>query len=192
MLKRSVMLSLSCSMRLSLLFMLLWLPLAHAGTITLTAANEHITNDMVMIDADADFQFSDDAIKAINSGVPITIECDIRVARPRKLLWDAELLSAHREFVIERHALSKQYIIADQITGDRRIHGSLELAIDDLGRIRNLPIAEARQLEGEQALEVSMRLRLAIRSLPGPLIPVAYVSPGWHMSSGWFKWQTQQ
>lgn len=178
--------------RCALLLALLWLPSAQAGSITLTAANEHFTNDMVMIDADADFKFSDDAIKAINSGVPITIEFDIRVSRPRKLLWDAEILNAHREFVIERHALSKQYIIADQITGARRLHSSLELAIDDLGRIRNLPIAETSQLGSEQDLEVAMRLRLAIRSLPGPLIPVAYISPGWHMSSGWFRWQTHQ
>ena len=74
----------------------------------------------------------------------------------------------------------------------RRLHSSLELAIDDLGRIRNLPIAETSQLGSEQNLEVAMRLRLAIRSLPGPLIPVAYISPGWHMSSGWFRWQTHQ
>jgi hypothetical protein len=173
-----------------LLMALCWLSNAQAGSITLTAANEHITNDMVMIDADADFHFSEDAIKAINSGVPITIEFDVHVTRPRKYLWDTELLTAHREFIIERHALSKQYIIADQITGDRRIHGSLELAIDDLGRLRNLPIAEARQLAGEQDVEMAIRLRLAIRSLPGPLIPVAYISPGWHMSSGWFRWQT--
>ncbi len=175
-----------------LLMALCWLPRAQASSITLTAANEHITNDIVMIDADADFQFSDDAIKAINSGVPIAIECDIRVSRPRKLWWDAEILTAHHEFVIERHALSKQFIIADQVTGDRRIHGSLQLAIDDLGRLRNLPIAEARQLAGQHDIEVAMRLRLAIRSLPGPLIPIAYISPGWHMSSGWFRWQTHQ
>ena len=176
----------------ALLLVLCWVPASQAGNITLTAANEHLTNDMVMIDADADFQFSEDAIKAINSGVPITIEFDIHITRPRRLLWDAELISAHREYVIERHALSKQYIIADQITGERRIHGSLALASDDLGRIRDLPIAEARQLGEEQTLEVAMRVRLAIRSLPGPLIPVAYISPGWHMSSGWFRWQIQQ
>lgn len=175
---------------LSLLLALLWAPISRAGTITVTAANEHMTNEMIMIDADADFQFGEDAIKAMNSGVPITIEFDVRISRPRKLLWDTEILSAHREFTIERHALSKQFILADQVTGERRIHGALQLAIDDLGRIRNIPIAEARQLAGEQGLGVAMRLRLALRSLPGPLIPVAYISPGWHMSSGWFRWQT--
>jgi hypothetical protein len=182
----------TASLLTALLLVLCWVSASQAGNITLTAANEHLTNDMVMIDADADFQFSEDAIKAINSGVPITIEFDIHITRPRRLLWDPELVSAHREYVIERHALSKQYIIADQITGGRRIHGSLDLAIDDLGRIRDLPIAEARQLGAEQTLEVAMRVRLAIRSLPGPLIPVAYISPGWHMSSGWFRWQFQQ
>lgn len=190
--RRSALLLKRAPLLAGLLLVLCWVSAPQAGNITLTAANEHLTNDMVMIDADADFQFSEDAIKAINSGVPITIELDIHVTRPRRLLWDAELISAHREYVIERHALSKQYIIADQITGDRRIHGSLDLAIDDLGRIRDLPIAEARQLGEEQTLEVAMRVRLAIRSLPGPLIPVAYISPGWHMSSGWFRWQFQQ
>ncbi len=176
---------------LTVLLALLWIPLSRASSITVTAANEHITNDMVMIDADADFQFGEDAIKAINSGVPITIEFDIRISRPRKLLWDSEILNAHREFTIERHALSKQYVLADRVTGERRIHGSLQLAIDDLGRIRDVPIAEVGQLAGAQQLEVAMRLRLAIRALPGPLIPVAYISPGWHMSSGWFRWQTR-
>ena len=176
---------------LTLLLALLWIPLSRASSITVTAANEHISNDMVMIDADADFQFGEDAIKAINSGVPITIEFDIRISRPRKLLWDAEILNAHREFTIERHALSKQYVLADRVTGERRIHGSLQLAIDDLGRIRNVPIAAIDQLAGAQQIEVAVRLRLAIRALPGPLIPVAYISPGWHMSSGWFRWQTR-
>ena len=169
-----------------------WAPCSRAGTITVTAGDEHISNDIVMIDADADIRFSEDAVKAIDSGVPITIEFDVRVSRPRKLLWDSEVFNAHREFTIERHALSKQYILADQITGGRRIHGSLQFAIDDLGRIRNTPVAEAGQLTGTGDLTFAIRLRLAIRALPGPLIPVAYISPGWHMSSGWFRWQTHQ
>ena len=177
---------------LVLLLALLWVSHSRAGTITVTAANEHITSDFVMIDADADFRFSEEAIKAIDSGVPITIELDVRVLRPRKLLWDTEIFNAHREFTIERHALSKQYILADKGTGERRIHGSLQIAIDDLGRIRNVPVAEAGQIAGAKALDVAIRLRLAIRSLPGPLIPVAYISPGWRMSSGWFRWQTHR
>ena len=166
-------------------------PACRASDITITAADSHITNEILMLDADADFKFSDDAIKAINSGVAITIEFDLRISRPRKYLWDSELLNAHRDFTIERHALSQQYILSDRATAERRLHGSLELAIDDLGRLRNLPIAEIRQLKGEKVVEMAMRLRLAIRSLPGPLIPVAYISPGWHMSSGWHRWQTR-
>ena len=168
-----------------------WMRPLQASDIEITSAEDHVTHEMLMVDADSRIEFSDDAIKAINSGVPITIEFDLRITRPRKLLWDTEVLSAHRDFTIERHALSNQYVLSDRATGERRIHGELALAIQDLERIRNLPIAEARQVAGEN-LEIAMRLRLAIRSLPGPLIPIAYVSPGWHMSSGWHRWQTRR
>jgi Domain of unknown function (DUF4390) len=177
---------------LALLLTCLWAPCLLAGTITVTAGDEHISDGNVMIDADADIRFGEDAIKAIDSGVPITIDFDVRVSRPRKFFWDTEILNAHREFTIERHALSKQYIVADRVTGIRRIHGSLQLAIDDLGRIRNIPIADAQQVGGAGDLIFAIRLRIAIRSLPGPLIPVAYISPSWRMSSGWFRWQTRQ
>ncbi len=174
---------------LPLLLLVLWVSPLLASDIEITSAADHVTHEMLMIDADSRIEFSEDAIKAINSGVPITIEFDLRITRPRKLLWDIELLSAHRDFTIERHALSDQFILSDRATGERRIHGDLQLAIQDLEKIRNLPIAEAKQLAG-QSVEIAMRLRLAIRSLPGPLIPIAYVSPGWHMSSGWHRWQT--
>ncbi len=174
---------------LPLLLLVLWVTPLLASDIEITSAEDHVTHEMLMIDADSRIEFGDDAIKAIKSGVPITIEFDLRITRPRRLLWDTELLNAHRDFTIERHALSDQYILTDKATGERRIHGELQLAIQDLERIRNLPIAEAKQLAGEN-VDIAMRLRLAIRSLPGPLIPIAYVSPGWHMSSGWHRWQT--
>lgn len=173
-----------------LVLLALWLPASWASDIEIESASEHVTHEMLMVDADSRIEFSEDAIKAMNSGVPITIEFDLRIARPRKLLWDAEVLTAHRDFTIERHALSDQYVLSDRATGERRIHGELGLAIQDLARIRDLPIAEASQLAGED-VEISLRLRLAIRSLPGPLIPIAFISPGWHMSSGWYRWRTQ-
>ena len=29
-------------------------------------------------------------------------------------------------------------------------------------------------------------------ALPAPMVPLAYVSPGWHMSSGWYRWKTDR
>ncbi len=168
---------------------LLWIGSVHASDITVRDAQTEVVNDMFFVNADASFNFSEDALDALNSGIPIYIELDVRITRPRKYLWDPKLISTHRKYSIERHALSEQFILSDLITGDRSLHGSLELAIDDLGTIRELPVAEASELDQESAYDVSLRLRLDIESLPAPLIPLAYISPGWHMSSGWYRWK---
>ena len=105
------------------------------------------------------------------------------------MLWDSKLLNAHRNFSLERHALSKKFVIADMITGERRVYGTLDLAVDELGRIRDLAVTEAHNIDPEATYDVALRLLLDLESLPAPMIPLAYVSPGWHMSSGWFRWQ---
>ena len=165
---------------------------AFARDITVESAHDKIVNDMFLIDIDAKFAFSDDAIKAINSGIPLTIALDVKVLWPRKYLWDVELVSTHRDLTIERHALSQQFVLSDRVTGERRVYGSLALAIADLGHIRDLPVVEIAELAQTKTCDVSVRLRLDLQSLPGPLIPIAYISPGWHMSSGWYRWQTHR
>ena len=166
-----------------------WLVAVYASDITVQKAHTEVVNDMFLVNADASFDFSKDAIDALNSGIPIFIDLDIRITRPRKYLWDPKLVTAHRKYSIERHALSEQFILADSITGERRLHGSLELAIQDLGTIRALPLGEASEIDRDSPYHVSLRLRLDIESLPAPLIPLAYISPSWHMSSGWYQWK---
>jgi hypothetical protein len=162
---------------------------AAASDIIVKNAGSEIANDMVIVNADALFNFSEDALKALNSGIALIIDLDIKITRPRSYLWDPELLSTHRRYSIERHALSEQFILTDLITGDRRIHGSLELAIEDLGTIRELPFAEASELDDKRPYNFNLRLRLDIESLPAPMIPLAYISPSWRMSSGWYRWK---
>ena len=162
----------------------------YASDITVKNADTEIVNDMVLVNADASFDFSEDALNALNSGISITIELDIKITRPRNYLWDPKLLSTHREYSIQRHALSEQFILTELITGARHIHGSLELAIDDLSRIRGLPLAEISELDNQTLYNISLRIRLDIESLPAPMIPLAYISPSWHMSSGWYRWKT--
>lgn len=165
---------------------------ALASDIAIEDARSEIVNDMFLVSADANFDFSDDAIRALESGVPIFFELEVRITRRRRLLWDPEVVSTHRRYSVERHALSDQYILTDLITGDRRVHRSLGLAIEDLGRIRDLPLAEVSELDVEPPYDLSLRLRLDIESLPAPMVPLAYLSPGWHMSSGWYRWKTDR
>lgn len=176
-----------CALLATCLFALFSAPTAQAGDIVIKRAEAYVANALVMIDFDADFTFSDDAIDALTSGITLTFDLDVTISESRSYLWDRELFATRRHYTLERHALSKQFVLTDLITGERRIHASLDLAIADLGRIRKLPLTERAELPGE-ALRCAVRLKLDINALPTPMIPLAYVSPGWHMSSGWHRW----
>ena len=160
----------------------------HAGTIVVRAADSNIINEMIVIDADVDFLFSADALEAMRSGVALIIDVDFRIKRLRRYIWDPSILNLSRRYRIERHTLTDRYVITDLVTDERRIHDTIDAAVRDLGRIREIPIAEETQLDTALDYRFGIRARLDLESLPPPLRPIAYISPSWRMSSGWYQW----
>lgn len=160
-----------------------------AGSITIDSAESEVVNEMYVVNANVAFAFSDDAIEAIKSGIALYIDVDFRISRERRYLWDPDILNLSRRYQIERHALTDRYVITDLVTDDRRTHDSLEAAIHDLGRIREIPLAEAALLDDASEYRIELRARLDLESLPAPLRPLAYISPSWRMSSGWYEWK---
>jgi Domain of unknown function (DUF4390) len=161
---------------------------ARAGSIVVDSADSNVINQMIVIDADIEFSFSDDALEAMRSGVALIIDVDFRIKRRRRYLWDPSVLKLSRRYRIERHTLADRYVITDLVTNERRIHDSIEAAIEDLGHIREIPIAEEAQFGSSHDFRVGIRARLDLDSLPAPLRPIAYISPSWRMSSGWYQW----
>lgn len=172
----------------ALLLTLLFALPAHAGDIVIEDARTRVDGGSLLLDASASFTFGRDALAALNSGIPLFIEFDVVVARRRRLMWDAEIAAIHRRYSIERHALTKKFLVTDAVTGERRAFPELEPAIAELGRIRDLVVADTTRFAGTGKYDAALRLRLDLEALPAPMIPLAYVSPGWHMSSGWHRW----
>ena len=161
---------------------------ALAGSVTVKSADSSVVNEMHVVNAEVKFAFSDDALDALRSGVALFIDVDFRVKRQRRYVWDRSFLNLSRRYRLERHALTDRYVITDLVTDDRRIYDSLNAAVDDLGRIRAAPIAERSAFDSASEFRIGLRARLDLESLPGPLRPIAYISPSWRMSSGWYQW----
>ena len=160
---------------------------AFAGDIVIKAAQTSLVNDMYTISADMIFEFSDDALEALQSGVALFIEFDVQVKRHRAYLWDKKLLTLTRRLKIERHALTERYVITDLVEDERRVFDSIDAALDGLGEIADIPVAPNSEFsDGE--FDIALRARLDIEALPAPMRPIAYISPAWRMSSGWYKW----
>ncbi len=179
----------SVSVRLLLICLLSTLATnVFGGSVTVASAESNVINRMYVINAEVEFVFSDDALEAMRSGVALFIDVDFRIKRRRPYIWDPSVLRISRRYRIERHALTDRYVITDLVTDDRRIYESLEAAVKGLGRICEIPIAEETDFDSSSDYRIALRARLDLESLPGPLRPIAYISPSWRMSSGWYQW----
>lgn len=162
--------------------------LAIAGDIFVHHVSSTLVNEIYLVDADLSYEFSDDALEAIASGITLFIHVDIKIQRKRRFLWDPKVLEFQQRYQIERHALSNSYILTNLTTSDRQIFSSIDAVVEALGDIHALPIAESASLDARYDYRAKLRARLDIRSLPSPLRPIAYISPAWRMSSKWYNW----
>ncbi|UZR27845.1 DUF4390 domain-containing protein [Methylococcus mesophilus] len=139
------------------------------------------------LDADIDYHFSETAVEAMHNGVPLTLVMRLRVKRVRPWWWDETLISENHRRTIRFHPLARAYQLTRAESGVTENFASLHALLEELGRIRNLPVDAPRTLAGGE-YRASLSVTLDIESLPLPLRPTAYLSPQWHLNSPWFRW----
>jgi hypothetical protein len=161
----------------------------------LLAADFHIhevhvrlKDQVYLLDADIDYQFSEEALEALHNGVPLTVRIDIEIDRPRQWLWNINLGSLEQGFRLQYHALSDQYVLKNLNSGALYAYHSLWVALDELGMLRDYPLIDHKLLDPEQEYLVRLQARLDIEALPSPLRPIAYITPAWRLKSDWYQW----
>jgi len=167
----------------------LWAGLARADGIDINHASATVVNGVVMVSADMTYHLSDKAIEALVNGVPLTFNVDVEIKRYRKWLWNKTVVSVRQSYRLEYHALSKQYLVVNLITGAHRTFQTLQDAIDGLGTIRRIPIVENHLLQHAGEYLARIQAQLDIEALPSPLSPIAYLSDDWRLSSDWYTWK---
>lgn len=134
------------------------------------------------------FTFSQEALEALDNGVPLTIVTHIQVRRSDAWMWEDSLLDLQLRRAIRYRPLSKRYEVYQLPGTGGREFVTREAAIRALGEIADLRLVEQKNLDPERAYEVQMKVFLDIEELPLPLRPMAYLAPSWKLSSGWKKW----
>ena len=150
------------------------------------SADVRLENKIYFLDAKIVFDFSDEAIEAMNNGVTLAVIIDVEVFRQRAL-WDRKILSRQTRFNVGVHALSKKYLIRNMDTGEALTFRSVEEMAAALGAIEAMPLFEAAGLGETHVYTARVRARLDIEALPSPLRPLAYVSQAWRLGSDWYE-----
>ncbi len=86
------------------------------------------------------------------------------------------------------HALTEKYVLNNLNSGNQNNYTTLSSALDALGDVKNLPLLDLKLLAKGSTHLVKLRTYLDLDSLPGPIRPLAYLSPEWRLESDWYVW----
>lgn len=154
-------------------------------------ADTTLVNDVYVLNARIDYEFSPAVLEALENGVPLTLQADIEIVHPRRLVWDDKFTDLQQRYRIEYHALSQQYLVKNLNSGIQYNFLRQHDAINALGTITDLPLLDKRLLTPGRHYIARLRARLDLQALPTPLLLQAYLSPQWHLISDWYTWPLQ-
>ena len=125
-------------------------------------------------------------IEAIDHGVPITFYQEFQLLEPFNIYWQWQqnVWSRTVRYQLRYHALSKQYILLSLGTLQRRSFPSLDIALDDLGKIESLSLPP-KHLINSSTLTLQIRSGVDIHALPTPMRLGALISDKWQIKSPW-------
>jgi hypothetical protein len=144
--------------------------------------------DMLVMDAQLDFGFSEVAIEALDNGVPLTVEVHVQLRSTDAWIWDPSLVDQRLRYVIRYKPLSERYLVIRLPGNGGRSYVTRDAAVAALGDLRDLELVSTDRLEADKHYEIHLQAALDIEELPLPLKPVAYLFPSWKLSTGWTKW----
>ncbi len=162
------------------------------GYFEVRSASTVMSSGVYRLDARLQLVLSSDALEALNSGVPLTIELQTQVIRARRFYLDAVEADLVTRFQLEYRPLSQRYIVRNLNSGDQGSFATLYSALNDLGRITSLPVIDAALLDPDSGYRIRIRAMLQTQQYPAPLRLLFFWRSEWHLQSEWYEWSLRQ
>jgi hypothetical protein len=164
-------------------------PVERAGYFEVRSASTELVGGVHMLDARLQLVLSSDALKALNSGVPLTIEIQMQVIRSRRFYLDALDAELAFRFELEYRPISQRYIVRNLNSGNQDSFATLYSALNSLGRIQRLPVIDESLLVPERDYRVRLRALLATEQYSAPLRLLFFWRDEWQLESEWYEWK---
>lgn len=158
------------------------------GGFVIRTAYTELLNGVYYLNADVGLNMSNAALNALENGVPLTVEWQIEVIRPRFLIWNKTIARLTERYRISYHPLTERFVIKNLNSGEQQSFASFRDAITNLGQVNDLPVIDASLLQAHTRYMIRMRAVLDITDFPGPLKLIASLFKGWALSSDWYAW----
>ncbi|MDD5632331.1 MAG: DUF4390 domain-containing protein [Methylococcales bacterium] len=171
--------------------LLWWLPFSsYADEFAAEVKQAEVTlhGDYFLLSADIGYQLSEKAMEALQNGVPLFWDIQIKVLEQRHVLWDKTLVDTAIRYRLQYHALLNMYRVRDEGDGTVYNFSTLFAALDLMSTVRDFRLIGKSELVPEKQYLLAMKVNFDRDALPLPLRPIAYVDPQWYLSSDWTLW----
>ena len=158
------------------------------GYFEVRSATTSLTSGVHLLDSRLQLVLSSEALAALDSGVPLTIELQMQVIRVRRLYMDALDAELAVRFELEYRPLSQRYIVRNINSGNQDSFATLYSALNNLGRVSGLPVIDDALLEPDKSYRVRVRAMLQTQQYPAPLRLLFFWRSQWQLQSEWFEW----
>jgi hypothetical protein len=162
------------------------------GFFDIRSATTMLNEGVHELEARLQLILSDEALDALNSGVPLMIELDIEVIRVRGLWIDSLDANLTFTYELEFRPLSQRYIVRNLNSGDQDSFSTLYSALNNLGRIQGLPVIDDAVLEPDSRYRLRLRARLSTRQYPAALRLLFFWRSQWQLESEWYEWTLER
>ena len=158
------------------------------GYFEVRSASTRLVGGVHTLDARLQLVLSSEALEALSSGVPLTIELQTELIRVRRFVWDDAEHQLVTRFELEYRPLSQRYLVRNLNSGDQDSFATLYSALNNLGRVQDLPVIDDALLESDKTYRIRLRALLNTEKLPAPLRLLLFWRDQWQLESEWFEW----
>jgi hypothetical protein len=165
---------------------------AREGYFDVRSASTTVVDDVIELEARLQLVLSDEALAALDSGVPLTIELKLELIRERRFMLDATDAELTLRYELEYKPLSQRYIVRNLNSGEQDSFATLYSALNNLGRIQDLPVIDEWILLPDASYRMRLQALLNTQQYPAPLRLLFFWRDQWQLKSEWFEWPLER
>ncbi|MDX1481570.1 MAG: DUF4390 domain-containing protein [Woeseiaceae bacterium] len=162
-----------------------------AGYFEVRSADTELVEGVHRLNARLQLVLSSEALAALSSGVPLTIELQVEIIKERRFIWDDVDATLAIRYELEYRPLSQRYIVRNLNSGNQDSFATLYSALNNLGRVQGLPIIDNALLESGRDYRVRLRALLQTQQYPAPLRLLFFWRDEWQLKSEWSEWSLE-
>lgn len=162
------------------------------GYFDVRSASTAVIDNVIVLEARLQLVLSDEALDALDSGVPLTIELKLEAVRERRFLPDATDAELTLRYELEYRPLNQRYIVRNRNSGDQDSFATLYSALNNLGRIQDLPVVDESVLVADASYRMRLQALLNTQQYPAPLRLLFFWRDQWQLKSEWFEWSLER